>query len=309
MTVNGHTAAVGDRAAPGDVLRVDGRLVRRAGFRRRLIRYHKPAGEVTARRDPLARPTVFDRLPALGRARWIAIGRLDFNTTGLLLFTDDGELAHRLMHPSFGIEREYAVRIRGAPSPRALVSLTDGITLDDGEARFDALRPAGGEGANRWFHVVLREGRNREVRRLFELAHRLMHPSFGIEREYAVRIRGAPSPRALVSLTDGITLDDGEARFDALRPAGGEGANRWFHVVLREGRNREVRRLFEAVGCPVSRLIRVRFGPVTLPRRLRSGRYEDVDGDEARALMREAGFVRSRRTRPSRGQAPRPRRR
>ena len=208
--------------ASTDVLRVDGKPVRRAGLRHRLIRYHKPAGEVTARRDPLARPTVFDRLPGLGRARWVAIGRLDFTTTGLLLFTDDGELAHRLMHPSSGIEREYAVRIRGVPSPEALESLTRGIVLSDGEARFEALRPAGGEGANRWFHVVLREGRNREVRRLFE-----------------------------------------------------------------------------AAGCTVSRLIRVRFGPVTLPRHLRPGRYEDVERDEARALMREVGFTRPRLSRPS----------
>ena len=158
ITVNGHPATVGDRVASADVLRVDGKPVRRAGLRSRLIRYHKPAGEVTTRRDPLSRPTVFDRLPGLGRARWIAIGRLDFNTTGLLLFTDDGELAHRLMHPSTGIEREYAVRIRGVPEPEALESLTRGVVLSDGEARFEALRPAGGEGTNRWFHVVLREG-------------------------------------------------------------------------------------------------------------------------------------------------------
>ena len=230
--MNGRPASVGDRVASGDVLRVDGRPVRRAGLRGRLIRYHKQAGEVTARRDPQARPTVFDRLPGLGRARWIAVGRLDFNTTGLLLFTDDGELAHRLMHPSSGIEREYAVRIRGAPEPEALQSLTRGVALSDGEAKFESLRSAGGEGANRWFHVVLREGRNREVRRLFE-----------------------------------------------------------------------------AVGCTVSRLIRVRFGPVTLPRRLRPGRYEDVDRDEARALMREAGFVRPRRAGHSHRPPPRTRRR
>ena len=229
ITVNGHPATVGDRVASADVLRVDGKPVRRAGLRSRLIRYHKPAGEVTTRRDPDARPTVFDRLPALGRARWIAIGRLDFTTTGLLLFTDDGELAHRLMHPSTGIEREYAVRIRGEPQPEALESLTRGVVLSDGEARFEALRPAGGEGTNRWYHVILREGRNREVRRLFE-----------------------------------------------------------------------------AVGCTVSRLIRVRFGPVTLPRHLRPGRYEDVDRDEARALMREAGFVRPRPGRPASPPPPRP---
>ncbi|MCY4468145.1 MAG: pseudouridine synthase [Thiotrichales bacterium] len=232
VTVNGHATSLGERVAPGDTLRVDGKLVRRGGLRHRLIRYHKPVGEVTARRDPGRRPTVFDRLPVLGRARWIAIGRLDITTTGLLLFTDDGELAHRLMHPSTGIEREYAVRIRGAPRPEALESLTRGVALSDGEARFDSLRPAGGEGTNQWFHVVLREGRNREVRRLFE-----------------------------------------------------------------------------AVGCTVSRLIRVRFGSVTLPRRLRPGRYEDVDRDEARTLMREAGVARPRPVRQPRRQTSRARRR
>ena len=228
ITVNGRPAGVGDRAGSDDILRVDGKLLRPSTSRRRLIRYHKPAGEVTARSDPQARPTVFDALPGLDQARWIAIGRLDFNTTGLLLFTDDGELAHRLMHPSFKIEREYAVRVRGTPSPQALASLTSGVALSDGEARFDALRHAGGEGSNQWFHVVLREGRNREVRRLFE-----------------------------------------------------------------------------AVGCTVSRLTRVRFGPVTLPRSLRLGRYEDVDRGEALILLREAGLARS----PTPTPRPRSRRR
>ena len=125
-----------------------------------------------------------------------------------------------------------------------------------------------------------------------ELAHRLMHPSAGIEREYAVRIRGAPDEEQLSPLTHGVMLDDRKARFESLRAAGGEGENRWFHVVLREGRNREVRKLFEAVGCTVSRLIRVRFGSVILPRHLRAGRFEDVMGDEARALMRGVGLDR-----------------
>ncbi len=214
VAVNGRTAKLGDQAGPDDRITLDGRPVRIRPAERRVILYHKPAGEVCTRRDPEGRPTVFRNLPKVKGARWIAVGRLDLNTSGLMLFTTDGELANRLMHPSQEIEREYAVRVLGEVPPEILEALRQGVELEDGLARFE-------------------------------------------------------------SITD----------------AGGEGANHWYHVVLREGRYREVRRLWEAAGVTVSRLMRIRFGPVRLPRNLRTGHWRELTGRELNALLTAAGMA------------------
>ncbi len=217
VRVNGQLAKLGDRVTSADRIRIDGHEIRRRRGRdaeeAEIIAYHKPEGELVTRRDPEERPTVFRRLPRPKSGRWIAVGRLDINTSGLILFTTDGELANRLMHPS------------------------------------------------------------REV-----------------EREYAVRILGEVPPGALERLTAGIDLEDGPARFDAIQERGGTGANRWYHVVLREGRNREVRRLWEAAGCQVSRLIRVRYGNVELGRRLFPGVWRPLTAEERAGLLTIAGL-------------------
>lgn len=216
LKINHQLASLGDRVRVEDKVELDGRSVRLQGaaeVAQKVIIYHKPAGEVCTRSDPEGRPTVFEAFPKIRGKRWILIGRLDFNTSGLLLATTDGELANRLMHPSSEIEREYAVRIMG---------------------RIDAT-----------------------------IAERLK---------------------------SGVKLDDGLARFDDIRDAGGEGANHWYHVILREGRNREVRRLFESQNLKVSRLIRVRFGAVTLPRYLRIGQYKEMDKKEVAELLASVGL-------------------
>lgn len=211
VTVSGRVAHLGDRAAADDPVTLDGKAIelhRERGWPR-VIAYHKPEGELVTRGDPQGRRTVFERLPPLRGGRWIAIGRLDLNSSGLLLVTNSGELANRLMHPRQGIEREYAVRVLGEMS----------------EA----------------------------------MQHRLLA---------------------------GVTLDDGVARFEHLEATGkSTGANRWFRVTLREGRNRQVRRLFEAVGFRVSRLTRIRFGPVRLPRDLQPGRWTELSSAEVRRLL------------------------
>jgi 23S rRNA pseudouridine2605 synthase len=215
ITINGKTAQVGAGVVPTDVVRLDSRPLR-LPFEPELPRvllYHKPEGEIVSQDDPEKRSTVFDKLPHIRGSKWIAIGRLDINTSGLLMFTTSGELANHFMHPRYEVEREYAVRIFG--------ELTEGQILQ---------------------------------------------------------------------LTQGIELEDGPASFDLIQPQGGEGSNHWYQVTLREGRNREVRRLFEAFQLPVSRLIRVRFGPVNLPPRLKRGMMLELQPKEVIGLLEWAGL-------------------
>lgn len=209
ISVNGLPAALGQKIGPGDRVKVNGKLIPLRFTQRspRVLIYHKPEGEIVSRDDPEGRPTVFERLPLLRKGRWLAVGRLDFNTSGLLLFTNDGELANKLMHPRYELEREYAVRTLG--------ELTE---------------------------------------------------------------------EQVKSLTEGIQLEDGAAKFNLLRDEGGEGANHWYRVTISEGRNREVRRMFEAIGLTVSRLMRVRYGSVELPSRLKRGMWMEMPEAEACAL-------------------------
>lgn len=186
VLVNGIPAGVGTRVNPDDLVKLGRRQIRFKLSARlpRVIVYHKPEGEIVSRDDPEGRPSVFERLPAIRSGKWLAIGRLDFNTCGLLIFTTSGELANRFSHPRFQVEREYAVRILGEVSPEQGRQLVEGVTLSDGRARFEALEEQGGDRRNRWYRVVVREGRNRLVRRMFEhfglQVSRLMRVRFGI---------------------------------------------------------------------------------------------------------------------------------
>ncbi len=217
VKVNGTIATLGQRVDLHDAIAVDGRLLKRAEATevvRRVLIYNKPDGEICTRDDPEGRPTVFDRLPRPKEGRWINIGRLDINTTGLLLFTTDGELANRLMHPSYEMDREYAVRVRGEVDDEMIERLKTGVMLEDGPARFTDIQQA----------------------------------------------------------------------------PGGEGFNHWYHCVVMEGRNREVRRLWESQGLVVSRLKRVRFGPVFMTSDLPMGRWREMTQSEVDILSQEVGL-------------------
>ena len=217
ITVNRLPAEVGRRSGPGDEVRINGELVkvRFTEPRPRVLMYHKPAGEIVTRDDPEGRPTVFEKLPNIGNGKWINVGRLDYNTEGLMLFTNSGELANRLMHPRYEVEREYAVRIMGRLSDEQMQKLATGVELDDGPAKCESVEDGGGEE---------------------------------------------------------------------------EGANHWYHVVLKEGRNREVRRLFEALGLTVSRLIRTRYGTLAMPSVMKRGDTLELEPPEVAAVMEAAGL-------------------
>ena len=215
VIVRGQVAKLGDRAVPGDLILLDGKEIKISASKGlpRLIVYNKPVGELVTRSDPEGRATVFDKLPKLSPGRWVSIGRLDLNSAGLLLFTDSGELANRLMHPRQEVEREYEVRVQGGLNEDAIRQLLAGIQLEDGPARF--------------------------------------------------------------------------LRLEAIKNRKEAGTNRWYRVVLAEGRNREVRRMVEAAGARVSRLMRVRFGPISLPLDLPPGRCIEVDSARTRELVQQ----------------------
>lgn len=184
IQVNGKPIKLGDSAGPNDKITVKGKLIPnplKVKQNIRVLLYHKPVGEISSRNDPKFEKTVFDNLPHLRQGRWVQVGRLDLNTSGLLIFTNNGELANQLMHPKYELEREYAVRIHGQVSPDALNNLQKGVTLDDGVAKFTRIEFRGGDGSNTWYHVTLNEGRNREVRRLWE--------SQGVEVSRLIRVR------------------------------------------------------------------------------------------------------------------------
>lgn len=187
IAVNGLKATIGDRMTYHDKVSIDGReikLLKSRNLHSRVIIYHKPEGEMCTRTDPEGRPTIFERLPIIRNSRWVSVGRLDLNTSGLLLLTNDGELANKLMHPSSQLEREYAVRVRGDVTPEILNQLSKGVRLEDGFAKFEKITEAGGTGSNHWYHVVVKEGRNRLVRRLWE--------SLNLTVSRLIRIRFGP---------------------------------------------------------------------------------------------------------------------
>ncbi|MEO8346165.1 MAG: pseudouridine synthase [Betaproteobacteria bacterium] len=241
ITVNRLPAEVGQKVGPGDEVRINGEMVkvRFSEPRPRILMYHKPTGEIVTRDDPEGRPTVFEKLPNIGNGKWINVGRLDYNTEGLMLFTNSGELANRLMHPRYEVEREYAVRIMGRLSDEQMQALTTGVELEDGPAKCESVADGGGEeeGANHWYHVVLKEGRNREVRRLFEAlgltVSRLIRTRYGTLSMPSVMKRAdtlelEPAEVAAVMETAGLKVQGGPP-IGQPRPQGGGKGNRGRH--------------------------------------------------------------------------------
>ncbi len=216
VSVNGSIAELGDRANEKDKIRVDGKIIQviaKQDFQRRMIAYHKPEGEICTRKDPEGRVSVIDTLPMLKQSRWLNVGRLDINTSGLLFFTNDGELANRLMHPSNQILRKYAVRVRGQVTPEMLNQLLKGVELEDGIAQFESIEDGGGEGSNHWYNVTLREGKNREVRRLWEFfdiqvsrLHRIQYAHFELPRSIKRGRYQELSPQELAVFEDLVGL-------------------------------------------------------------------------------------------------------
>lgn len=216
IRVNGKVAQLGDKITWEDSIVLDERVLpikNQADYRKRVIAYHKPMGELVTRKDPEGRAVIFDKLPPMKTSRWISVGRLDLNTSGLMLLTNDGELANRLMHPSSEIEREYAVRILGVVDSGMLEKLRTGVTLEDGPAHFNTVVDAGGLGANHWYHVTLAEGRNREVRRLWESQgltvsrlHRVRYGPVVLERSLKVGRWGELPPRVMKLLYQAVHL-------------------------------------------------------------------------------------------------------
>ena len=223
IMVNGVQAEVGQAISETDKVVLRGQVLKlssKLNAKPQVLLYHKKNGEISSRKDPEGRPTVFDNLPPLSSGRWIQVGRLDINTDGLLLFTTDGELANRLMHPSYEIEREYAARILGEVSDEHIDNLLKGVELDDGNAKFNTVKFAGGEGVNKWYHVTLNEGRNREVRRLWEsqdlVVSRLRRIRYGnVELKRSLR-PGAfedMDVRAMRSLYEKVNMELDEENF------------------------------------------------------------------------------------------------
>lgn len=213
IVVDGRPAKLGDQLSGSEKVLLDGKPVRApSGSRDRNFHriYYKPVGQITSRRDPEGRPTVFSSLKPPRHGRWVSVGRLDINTSGLLLLTSDGELAHRLMHPSFEIEREYAVRLLGELSPAQLRQLKDGVELDDGMAKFDRVHREGGSGSNIWYRITMHEGRNREIRRVFE--------SLGLAVSRLIRVRYGPIELGNLRRGDSrsLTTDETAALYKAV---------------------------------------------------------------------------------------------
>jgi 23S rRNA pseudouridine2605 synthase len=230
VRVNGKVARLGDRVTPEDQIYIGRMKVgawRLKQGQQQVIIYNKPVGELVTRDDPEGRPTVFGRLPKLVGSRWIAVGRLDLNTSGLLIFTTDGELANKLMHPSQQIEREYAVRVHGEVTEEMLEQLVNGVELEDGPARFEDIVESGGDGTNRWFHVVIMEGRNREVRRLWEAVgvkvNRLKRVRFGpiiLDSSLSIGQHRELTPAELESLKTAFGAEDAKSGRPARDRAG-----------------------------------------------------------------------------------------